>query len=489
MFGTPNYWSVGPIGPYTGTRMRSAQIFAQDDYKVKSNLTLNLGVRWQQGGWTEDRNRFGSFDPNLMNPATGTLGAIWYAGQDGRRALQNSLWDVFSPRVGFAWSPKPNWAVRGGFGIYDVMWDAGNYQWPGGGAWGWSFQGVEANTDSLTPIFTMGPTPAIAASVYPNLAQGPSASAIIYPTNATRTPELLNGQSVSYSPANTPMGYMEQGQLSIQHQMGSSTVFSAAYIFTRGVHLTFYRDINQVPADKLGPGNAQLNRPYPQYQGISAELSDGISNYDALQLSFQRYVAHGLTFMASYTMSKSLDNGTGSGWTAGVDNWQISADPMSNYGLSANDETHMMSASFVYQLPFGAGKHFLGKGGLVNGVVGGWQLSSMMHFNIGLPITPVWGGVSMEGSLAGTLYPNRVGSGSVSNPSINGWFNTSAFVDPAPYTFGNSGRDILRAPGYKDVDLALAKDFPIRKLGETGKLQIRIDATNAFNFTNWSAPE
>jgi hypothetical protein len=284
------------------------------------------------------------------------------------------------------------------------------------------------------------------------------------------------------------MGYMHQAQFSIQHSMGAETVVKAAWVFSRGVNLTFNRDINQVPQNLLGPGDAQPRRPYPQYQSINAVLSDGMSNYNSLQLSAQRYFSKGLSVLFNYTLSKSLDDGTGSGWQAGVDTWQIAASPRANYGLSSNDETHLVSGSFVYELPFGAGKPFLDKRGLVNGLIGGWELSSMFRFNSGPPFTPVWGGRQQTGMLSGTLRPDRVGNGTLSDPSIALWFDTTAFKAPADYTFGNSGRNILRAPGLANIDLTLAKNFRLPMLGEGGRLQVRFDATNALNITNWSAP-
>ncbi|HUY86171.1 MAG TPA: carboxypeptidase regulatory-like domain-containing protein, partial [Acidimicrobiales bacterium] len=118
LLGQPASWSDSWT-PAWGLRIRDVQAFAQDDYKITPHLTLNLGLRWiGQGGYTEQFNRVGSFDPTLMNPATGTLGAMWYGGQLGRKALQGPLWKNFEPRLGFAWSPKPNWVVRGGYGIF-----------------------------------------------------------------------------------------------------------------------------------------------------------------------------------------------------------------------------------------------------------------------------------------------------------------------------------------------------------------------------------
>lgn len=128
LLGMPNTWSDSWT-PAWGDRIRDVQTFAQDDYKITPNLTLNLGLRWLvQSGYTEQFNRLGSFDPTLMNPATGTLGAMWYGGQLGRKALQATLWKNFEPRVGFAWSVRPNWVVRGAYGIFDNMWDGDTFQ-------------------------------------------------------------------------------------------------------------------------------------------------------------------------------------------------------------------------------------------------------------------------------------------------------------------------------------------------------------------------
>jgi hypothetical protein len=106
----------------------------------------------------------------------------------------------------------------------------------------------------------------------------------------------------------------------------------------------------------------------------------------------------------------------------------------------------------------------------------------------GIPFTPVMGTANLSGALSGSWYPNRIGSGALSNQSINDWFDTSAFLQPAPYTFGNSGRNVLYGPGYERVDIALAKAFAIRILGEQGKLQVRGEAFNGLNHTNFGQP-
>jgi len=473
LLGLPQTWGDSQP-PETGGRSWNTQLFVQDDYKVKPTLTLNIGVRYEiWAGWAEAFNRVYSFDPTITNPATNTLGAVWYGGQNGRTALEKTLWDVFDPRLGFAWAPTSNWSVRGGYGIFHMMRNSDSYGSGLGSGWGWS--GYETSSDLMTPIF--------------QLSQG-LPSATFYPLPTGLTPDSKNGEPVSYEPYYTPMAYMQEVQFDVQRRIPGNIVVDAGYVYTRGVHLGFGRDIDQVPASLLGPGNAQLNRPYPQFQGISASLFDGYSSYHAFQLSLRKQFSQGLMFLVNYTGSKDMDTGMGSGWggTYNIDAWQNAYDTRANYGLSTIDLPQTLNGAFIYQLPFGAQRRFLKKGGVLGAVVGGWQVSSIFQLHSGSPFTPVVGTANLDGSLAGSWYPNRIGNGKLANPTINDWFDTSAFVTPNPYTFGNSGRDVVRGPDYRDLDFGLAKDFPIRKLGEAGKFQIRADSFDIFNHPNFGQP-
>lgn len=477
LLGLPDTWSDN-VPPTTGERLWSTQLFVQDDYKVRPNLTLNIGLRYQiQPGWTEAHNRLSNFDPALNNPATNTLGAIWFAGQGGRKAAQKTVYDAFGPRIGFAWSPKTNWALRGGYGIFDMMEGANTYG--GSPGTGWAIQGFQTSTDLLTPIFTM--------------AQGPPLP--IVPTAASRTPSLLNGQGVGYIPYNTPVPYLEEWQFDVQHELRGGVMVDVGYVGSRGVHQPLNMDIGQVPPNLIHlvttGADMQTFRPYPQYGGINALLSEGIANYDALQLSAQKHFSSGFQVIANYTWSKTLDMGTGSGWGgpgANGDVWQNVYDPRSSYGLSLLDMPQTFTGDFIYQLPVGSGRRFLNQGGILSAIVGGWQVSSLWQVHSGIPFTPRIGTANLNGSLAGTWFPNRVGSGSIANPTIQEWFDPSAFSTPDAGTFGNSGRNTLIGPAWKDMDFSLAKHFRLRKLGEGGDLEIRADAFDAFNVPNFGQP-
>jgi len=485
LFGLPQTWSV-TVSPLTGSPGRNAQLFANDDYKISRRLTLNLGLRYMiLTGWSEKYNRVANFDPFITNPATNTLGALWFAGQGGRTALQNTDYDGFAPRAGFAWSPKDGWSIRGAYGIFDSIWGGGNYSYLAIGQ-GWSVTGNKTSTDLLTPIFTLSPPSATLKATYPSLAQGPPPP--IYPTG-TPSATLLNGAALTYYPSDAHIPYMQQAHFDIQHQLPHRFFVDGGYVWTRGVHILCTRDIDQVPLGLLGPGNAQPRRPYPQYTGITAHLDDGMSNYNSFQLTVKREFSEGFMFAANYTWSRSLDDGTISGFSNGpIDNVQNSYDREANYGLSTFDMRHIFNGYFAYELPFGRGRHFVNHTGILNGVIGGWQLSSLFYAHSGAPFMPIMGTANLSGSLAGSWYPNRIASGKLSNPTIQKWFDATAFVQPAPYTFGNSGRDILLGPGLKDLDASLTKGFPIRKLGEGGKLEFRADALDLFNHPNFGNP-
>lgn len=472
LLGLPQSWSVN-MSPMTGARSWNVQLFAQNDYKVKPNLTLNLGVRYQlQHGWTEVANRIASFDPSLINPVTGTRGALWFAGTAGRHALQKTVPDFFAPRIGFAWSPRNRWSVRANYGVFALMWGANTYT--SGLGVGHSVQGSKVSTDLLTPIF--------------RLRDGPPSP--LFPSPDRLTPSLLNGQAVSYFPYDTPMAYFQQWQFGVQHEVIGGVLAEAAYVGSRGVHLGFGRDINQVPPHLLGPGDAQGRRPYPQYLGIAASLFDGVSAYHSIQVTIKKRFSGGFAFLTNYTFSKALDTGTGSGWggAQNVDNWQNAYNWRENYGLSKVDMPHVWNGMFIYELPVGQHRRFLNRGGLANAVLGQWQVSSTWGVNSGVPFTPIMAGPNLSGSLAGSWRPNRIRSGILDNPTIDQWFDTGAFVQPAPFTFGNSGRNILRGPGFRNLDAGLMKNFSLPFLGDSGVLQFRADAKNVFNHPNFGLP-
>ena len=270
-------------------------------------------------------------------------------------------------------------------------------------------------------------------------------------------------------------------------------VAEAAYVGSRGNGLEFQADINQVPANKLGQG--QSGRPFPQYVGIGPSVPGGLtglfnnfSNYHALQLSFRKQFRRGFNAQFSYVWSKMLDEQDTSGWGSHYGNavYQDAFNPAANYGLSNFNVPQAFKGFVVYQIPLGRGHAFLNNG-VGDAVLGGWQASTEIVAQSGNPFTVVMDSNTGSGALDGSWYPNIVGNPSVSNQSINQWFNQLAFATPATNTFGSNGRNTLRGPDLVTADLSLAKTFKMPKWERAG-LQIRMDATNFLNHPGFSLP-
>ncbi len=480
LLGDVSSWNIG-ITPEAGGRLKTYQVFAQDDYKIRPNLTLNLGFRYEiQPGWGEAQNRQGDFDPTLLNPATGTLGAVWFAkganGVNGRTKIEQTNY-IAQPRVGFSWQPKQSWTVRAGYGIYAEL--LGQNTYGGDELLGISGTNGLSETDGLNPVFT--------------LAQG--APQPIFTTTANLRPDTLNGQSVGYNPYHTKVPTIQEFQFDTQHEFGRGIIADLAYVGTLGRHIPLSMDYNQIPESDLhlynGSNSLAAYRPFPQYQSIPTTIGAGVASYNALQGRLQKQFAAGWQFSTAFTYSHTLDEGTGSGnGGAGAkgDVWQNGYNPASNYGNSLLDQRLSFNGDMIYDLPVGKGKMFLNQGGVVDSVIGGWRLAGLWQLHTGTPFTPVLQ-TNVSGSLAGTQYPNRVGGGKMAHPTLANWYDTSAFVQPADGTYGNSGRNILYGPGWQQLDLSLQKHWAVPFFfGERGDIQVRVDASDLTNHANFGQP-
>jgi hypothetical protein len=484
LLGDAQSWGAS-VSPINGMRQYNPEFFFQDDFKVNPNLTVNLGVRYQiQTGWREKHNFEGAFDPNIVNPVTGTLGAMWFAPQDGRNTLEKTVWDIFLPRLGFAWSFRPSWVVRGGFGVYSYLWSEDFYG--NGAGLGNTSSGSLTDTTNYQPVLTFSAT-------------NPTLPWVV----ASKNPGAYNGQNVLYAPYYAPVPRSYQWSFEVEKEFPHNMVVNAKYIGNHTKGLPWMADINQVPEGLLASEASepstmwQQNRPYPQYLSVSngnqpvniTNLSS-ISNYNALQVDVKKRFSSGLTFGDSITWEKMLNDQDSAGWCCqfGQFRWQNAYDPAANYGPSENDRRFLNSGYVVYQLPVGHGKQFLNTRGPADWVLGGWQLSSVYYWEAGDHFTPTMATTNQSGSLAGYWYPNVVSSPTAGGGSLDEWFNPAAFAEPAPFTFGNAGRNILVGPSQSRVDFSIGKSFAIRQLGENGRLQIRMDSNNAINHTSYGDP-
>ena len=476
----------------TSAHMWQSAAFASDDYKITPRLTLNLGLRWQiESGWGVNHNMFGNYDPLLPNTADNGMykGAILYGGQSDSQyggpgtmsTIQNADYHEFAPRVGLAWSPHENWSIRASYGIFDAPRDAENYT---DGALGLGFNPHNNGNGGY-----------VYGSYAFKLAQGPPAGTVVFPTLQTLSPEIDNYSSVEYYPRNMPTDYVQQFLVSVQHTFAGGILLDTSYVHTHGANLNFATDINQAPASLLGCTGYNCGNPNPIFNSIFAQIYDGWSNYNALQIRVQKRMSHGLTVQGNYAWSKSLDTGTGNGHGSGIDIYQNAYTPGLNYGLSDFNAANTLVGQVVYELPFGHGRDFA-LHGIADQVFGGWRVSSVFTARSGTPFTPVIQssvagaidpGLAPSISAGSTLYPDVIASPGVSNQTLTHWFNPAAYADPTPGTFGNSGRNALIGPAFSDVDLSLAKEFTLH--WEQVKLGIRADAYDALNHINFANPD
>ncbi|MDR3739483.1 MAG: TonB-dependent receptor [Terracidiphilus sp.] len=486
LLGYSNSWNAS-VTPEYGARLKSPQMFVQDDWKVRPNLTVNLGLRYQiNHGWNEVKNNIDNFDPTVTNPATGTLGAFWFAstGANGRKALEANVFSTWLPRVGFSWLLDPKTTVRGGFGLYSYNWSLDTYGSGMGNPFGKSGS-VSDTTNGIYAVTKLDGTGTRCATTGDGVC--PASTTDLPYTSASTAADRFNGQNVWYQQYHTPVPKIYQWTVAVQRELGPDYAAELSYVASHGFNLVFSTDLNQVPESKL-TSNDSADRPYPVYGNITGSTNNGISNYNSLQASITKRMSHGVSFNFSYVWSHMLDDMDSSGWgsRAGEQPYQIANSPSANYSNSNFDVRNSFKGYAVYALPFGKGQMFLNKNALVDAVIGGWQLAGTVVLSSGNPFT-VYSSQDTY-ALAGSSFPNWNPGVSTkpTNRSIHNWYNPAAFTQPANGTFGNVRRNSLYGPGLNYQNLSGSKTFSLP--WENIKLQIRCDAQNVFNHPSFGNP-
>ncbi len=487
------------ITPTFGFRSWYGAAFIQDDIKVTSTLTLNLGLRYDlETPFSEVANRMSIFDPTATDPVTGLPGALRFAGRDGTGSrLVNTDKNNWGPRFGFAWSPTAarGTVIRGGYGMIYSPLTRGAVSSTALNA-GFSATTSFNTLDNLNPAFYLNN-----GFPFHNLPQAePSAG-------------FLAGQSINYVNPNNRVPYVQQWSFGIQAPVPGSMVLDVSYVGNRGTRLPWGSSINmnQLPQEVLnsavldrvanpfegvlsgtlgGPTitRGQLMRQYPQYQNVSnLALASANSTYHSLQTKLEKRYSHGVYLMTSYTYSKLLtDSSLGSGGVGGLgvtlqDSYNLRAEK----GRSSNDIRHRLVMAGSYDLPFGKG-HRLASKGLASYLAGGWQINSIFTVQSGIPLT-IYSSPNLTQSLGGGSRPNRLCDGNVGrgSRSIQQWFDTSCFAPAGQYQFGNSGTGIINGPGITNLDVSLFKNIP---MGERFTLQLRGEFFNVLNHANFADP-
>lgn len=491
LLGYSNNWSA-KYTPEFGARLKKPQMFVQDDWKLRPNLTVNAGLRYEiSHGFNEIKGNEAVFDPTVKNPADGSLGAYWYGSThaNGRDATQADVFSTVLPRVGFSWQPMANTTVRGGYGLYTYNFSRDNYGTGIGDAVA-SSGGFNDQSNGIYPVTKFDG----AGTLFP---LGGGAKTPLPYTSASTDPARFNGQSANYNDYHTPIPKIHQWNVGVERQFLSDWVGTVSYVASHGFNLTFPTDLNAVPEDKLSSNDTQF-KPYQNFQSIAGNLYEAVSNYNALQAVVTKRLTKGLSFSFNYTWSHMLDDQDSSGWGshAGAQRVQHASSltvnqAAKNYGPSNFDVRQAFKGYVVYQLPFGRGKQFLSNNAIADAVAGGWELSGTIIESAGNPFQIVSpGSLYSHASNGGDFiqFPNRAAGVSTSpqgGRSWHNWFNPAAFSEPAAGGFGALGRNPLVGPGLNVVNLSGSKTFAFP--WERIKFQLRCDATNAFNHPSFSA--
>jgi hypothetical protein len=439
------------------------QFYVQDDIRLTRKLTVNLGLRYEWDQLLRDRdNRLSQFDVNSgqfvwagTNPVTG-------APPNVRRTLQDPDMNNFAPRLGIAYQLNPKTTLRLGYGIFYATNNLWEQQGPRGQ---WPYAIGEAFSDQNWP--------------FPN-----RPIETFFSANTDVTPGYVPGAGFSLNRMNRS-SYTQQYNLGVQRQLAHELMLEVDYIGTKGTKMPLWFSQNLAPA---GPGPVDPRRPWPQYSAFSYSTNVSSTIYHALQVRLEKRFSNGVQFLGSYAWSHYIDT-TGSAVLAGVQP-QNPYDWNPERASGALDRRHTLTMSYVYQLPFGRGKRYLSSpSGIVNQLIGGWELSGITRFSSGSPYTV---GLSVDNANTGTggQRPNLVGGVplfvSTTDKRVSG-LNPLAFALPDQYTFGNLGRNTFSAPGFSNWDLGLFKNFPLQ--GEKRMLQFRAEFFNAFNNVSMGGPD
>lgn len=456
--------------------------YAQDDYRIRKNLTLFYGMRYDYNSPAVDKNNvIASFDPtngaivvpnasiaqNYINPAFPTQIPVETAAQAGypSRSMRESTKLAIYPRVGFSWQPfsDGNTVVRGGYGIFNEEFTAGLASYLYGGPFG--------VTVGYTNTITNG-TPSVSLQ---------------QPINTTEGGIGLGAVSVAAPKKNLSNPYIQQFNLTVEQNLGYKTGLRLSYVGTHAAQLTYTRNVDQPVAGTAAYNPATI--PYPDYYSVFQFTNGGYENYNAFSAEINHPFAHGLSFEGAITWAKNLtddDDQGGNGIEGGVtaeDSYSLSRQK----GNAQYDPRVAFVSNLIYELPIGHGGFLLTGDNLASRLAGGWKLSGAYLAQSGHFLTPMYSGVDQANVNQFTGSVDRTGVTNVptSGRNISQWYNPAAYTLPQPGNFGHAGYGIVEGPNVNTVNLALFKSFPLFRESD---LELRGSFTNVLNHTNFGDP-
>jgi trimeric autotransporter adhesin len=434
-------------------RGNSWDLYVQDEWKFRGNLTFNLGLRYEYvSPFTELNDRIANLilSPGVLNPEFGSPAVTpVLPGQGFPASLVHPDRNNFAPRVGIAWKATPEMVVRAGYGI--------NYNTT-------AYQAIVQQL-AFQPPFSLTQTNVQAVAGELTMQSG-------FPAPAKDV--ITNNYAVD---PNYRLGYVQIWNLDVQQTIKPTLLLNLDYTGTKGTRLDIVDDPNRTATGIL----------IPNVQPFNWEIPQGASVAHAGTVRLRKRLQHGVSIGGSYTFSKSIDNAStiGGGSTVVAQN---ALDLTAERGLSSFDQRHKFIADYLWELPFGHDRQWLTGNGPLRAIFGDWNWSGDWTIASGLPFTPrVFGNISdVNRGTNGTLRANVVPGQpiTISDSSIDRWFNTAAFVIPAPGTFGDARRNSIEGPGSLVFDMAFTKIIPLK---ESRTLEIRAQLANVFNTPQFAA--
>jgi outer membrane receptor protein involved in Fe transport len=455
LLGLPTVTVGAEVDNPQNLRTESYAFFLQDSVQLSPTVTVSAGLRYEFNSAPVDA----ADRVTVYDPAAGTIVPVG----EGRvpRSGTESDRNNFTPRLGLAWSVRPETVVRAGYGVsYD--------------------QGALAPNEFLyfNPPYYLLNTYFTIPGLY---------TLTLYDPFPASFPFALPKTATAVQP-NLRTSYLHQWHVGGQHQLDDRRTVSAGYVGSRGRNLVSARDLNQ-PAPSASPVNL---RPNPAFADILIIESRARSSYDALELRFDQRPDRGVSFTAAYTLGRSMDEASGFFPSAGDANFpQDSRHPEAEWARSSFDVRHRFTLGGLWQLPFGPDRRWL-KGGFAATCLGSWDLYAVVLLQSGRPFTvAVHPDIDVSNTGRANLgfgyndRPNLVGSPDLAERTPERWFRTEAFAMPPFGSFGDVGRNTLEGPGSKNVNLALARKVALSR----GVFQLRLEVFNALNWTNFGLPD
>ncbi|MBM3739410.1 MAG: TonB-dependent receptor [Acidobacteria bacterium] len=458
--------------------------YIQDDFKVNSKLTLNLGMRYEFATpqWERD-NVLSNFDPASRRIIQSKSGSIY------DRSLVNPDKNNFAPRLGLAYNLTSRTVVRGGVGASYVHFNR--------------LGGENLLAYNLPGIISVGvdqlPTQGrCAANQNPltcfRLTQEGYPANLLNPANANTLSSRTN-----HIPADTRTGYTLNWHFTIQRELGRNFVLDLAYVGNRANKLVILSDLNEARFN--GPGESltiNARRPVQGFGQIQIAHPAGFSNYNALQTKIERRFSKGLLLLNTFVWSKALDNASGHLETAGGDDSRVSYTRRNLYkGPSGYNQPLNNTFTVVWEVPFGKGKSFGSSlPAIGNAVLGGWNISQTTTANSGIPVNLIYSPVArLQIGSIGNIRANVVGDPLIpeANRDPANYLNrdtvreVTAAANETANPYGNVGRNVVQAPGYFATDIGLQKRFETPREGMN--VEFRAEFFNLFNRSNFLAPD